>query len=597
MATLKGKGKGARAAASAAAAGGGGGANGSSSANAVQGPDNMGLEMYSSTLSRLVEATANTNEVPDDAVIAQVQQDLEALIAQAQQNVAECNARIAKLKRTSALIREEDAKRQRLDSAGIEDGTGESGAGGGGDSTTVKNEEGVDTDLTGLQTERRASGDGQTEQYEKNPKSEFVEAQDLPIAALGLFDESVNGLPENGEEYLKKKYAVASYPTKDLKDLLPGEIPDDDFTRAKPPNQVQFATYAQWLEPYFRLYTEEDISFLKQKGVGLDGDYARAILSPYMIPPLGPLYTQVWAEEDRPNPGYSISPATDATHAGDLKPRGTEADLSGDVLETDSVSCGPLASRLLSALLNEDGPAPASGGDSGGGDDDDDDDDSKQNGFNADAYKVRAQRADFESLEDRLKREFRYVGILDIGALRREDKRNRQFKLAAPAAGDADGYDIDWVNGTEDDEICFEIRALQKKFRQVSKMNQAYKQRLLPVVQEQMAWQEYSQILEDLDKQVDQAYLRRQRNPKTKKKKNAAAAASTAADKAANDRPGLKALLDKRQRWIEKVGPVFRPSQQMRRTPSESIFKDLHVDEDDDDVDPDDDEDMYTMSL
>ena len=68
----------------------------------------------------------------------------------------------------------------------------------------------------------------------KNPKSEYVEPQTLSasaIAELGLFSEENNGLETQGREYLKKKYGVASYPERDLQDLLPGEIPNIDFSK------------------------------------------------------------------------------------------------------------------------------------------------------------------------------------------------------------------------------------------------------------------------------------------------------------------------------------------------------------------------------
>ena len=35
----------------------------------------------------------------------------------------------------------------------------------------------------------------------------------------------------------------------------------------------------------------------------------------------------------------------------------------------------------------------------------------------------------------------------------------------------------------------------------------------------------------------------------------------------------FKGLLDKRSRWIEKIGSLFKSNLEMRRMPSESIFK------------------------
>lgn len=44
------------------------------------------------------------------------------------------------------------------------------------------------------------------------------------IAELGLFSEDNNGLETQGKDYLKKKYGVASYPERDLQELLPGKF-------------------------------------------------------------------------------------------------------------------------------------------------------------------------------------------------------------------------------------------------------------------------------------------------------------------------------------------------------------------------------------
>lgn len=466
------------------------------------------------------------------------------------------------------------------------------------------------------------------------------------IAALGLFEEH----PElTDPEYLKKYYGVASYPERDLTDLLPGPIPDQDYTRAKPPNQVQFSTFSAAIEPYFRPYVEEDISFLKQRAVGMEGmQYMRPYaLSPYLIPPLGPYYGDVWTEEDNAQ-GHKMSYATNPIDRvklmAALNPRGNEEAISDSILETEKISCGPLASRLLSAIFNEMPSNPEVKSEYPSGDTTPNDDPTRSPAYFenlSQGWKVDSIKADYASLEDRLKREFRYVGILDINLLRKEEKKKKALVEAiGPVGGaasigsghlnggpvrpsvitngtavddeddededdDPDNFNIDWVNGEEEDEICVELRGLQKKLRQVTKINQASKRRLIPLVQEQMAYQEYAQILDDLDKQVDQAYLKRIRNiPKGKKKKAAAAAqavaAATAAAQAANGvndnaKQGLLALLDKRQRWIDKIGPVFRPPELMRRMPSTNILDNIEADDDEEDEEEDEEMDGVTV--
>ena len=60
-------------------------------------------------------------------------------------------------------------------------------------------------------------------------------------------------------------YCVTSFPHDDLRDLIAGSPPDQDFSSAKPTNQVNANTFAAYLEPYFRPLTEEDMAFLRER--------------------------------------------------------------------------------------------------------------------------------------------------------------------------------------------------------------------------------------------------------------------------------------------------------------------------------------------
>lgn len=458
----------------------------------------------------------------------------------------------------------------------------------------------IDSDLTTIQSS--PPGDGSPKEYEKNPKSEFVDSQTLPLSVLNLYDEKT--IPYTGEEALKLKYGVASYPTTDLKDQLAGPIPDQDYTRAKPPNQVQFSTFATAIEPYFRPFSEEDVSVLLQQSIPLGATgaplYATgkdAEISPYLVPPLGPPYTDAWAAEDT-EAGIAAGNAASAsrfspppkTELADIEPKGKSEDLVDDVLENSDISCGPLASRLLSALLPDpnkkeikeepkdeehNSATPAAAASSS----------PPQSPLINPSWKVATAKGDYLTLEQRLKREFTYVGIMDVNKKKqgkRFSKREDEMDLMDDLDDDENNEDleIDWVHGREDDEICQQMRVLQKKLRQVHKTNQARKRILLPIVKEQMAYQEFRQILEDLDKQVDQAYLKRIRNPKSKKKKQQANNGSAVPQ----ERPGLRVLLDKRNRWIDKIGPVFSSSpHDMKRVPSVSVFKDIEGSDDESD--------------
>ncbi len=67
------------------------------------------------------------------------------------------------------------------------------------------------------------------------------------------------------EEEKKQILCVAEYPHDDLHDLTCGTPPDRDFSNAKPTNQISFSAFSNYLEPYLRPLTEEDIAFLKER--------------------------------------------------------------------------------------------------------------------------------------------------------------------------------------------------------------------------------------------------------------------------------------------------------------------------------------------
>lgn len=416
----------------------------------------------------------------------------------------------------------------------------------------------------------------------KNPKSEFVTSQTLSaetIAELGLFSDSNNGLETHGKEYLKRKYGVASYPENDLKDMLPGVIPDIDFSKSKAPsNQVQFSTYQSYIESYFRPFSNDDIKFSNEKFVIPPGfekrDYDPAT-TPYLIPRLGPFYADVWAEEDVALRSKLSSPVSQRPPLESYKPKGNFENLTDEKLLTEDISCGPLSSRLLSAVLSvhevkdkdndeagddlseseqekikeEDGTGDLFG------------EDSATQLDSGDTFQVTSEVNDYFSMEERLKRELKFIGIFMNLQRDDDDKPKKSGNII-----DSD----DWILKREDDEICAELRELQEELKGAVVRNRQRKKYFVPILEEHLAYQEYCTILEDLDKQVDQAYIKRLK-AKSKKKKTPEVI-NTAQQQAANS--GLKALLDKRSRWINSIGKLFPPAHIMKRFPSESIFKD-----------------------
>ncbi|KAK5780472.1 hypothetical protein RI543_002231 [Arxiozyma heterogenica] len=480
----------------------------------------------------------------------------------------------------------------------------------------------------------------------KNPKSEFVVSQTLPKAAkdLGLYTEE--GLESTGEEYLKKKYNVASYPTNDLKEYLPGVIPDKDFSCPKPSNQIQYNTFLAFVDNFLRPLNDEDIKFLESKyvipsNIQIDKNYDPNV-TPFVIPKLGPLYTKVWLKEDSKTAGNLLTaPSEDLTS---ILPKKSASSLNDSMLESEEISCGPLLSRLLSAILRDERDSEIRGEENNEStvktefaDDintptqSQDGEDlsssmqtspaisikdelhsnllSKNNQYspivmkeiplgggttntlpNTSDWNINSINLDYPTFEERLKRELKYVGIY-MNLPKDENSPNNE--------------DPDWITGREDDEISAELRELQSTLKSVTRRNQRRKEILKPLLERALAWQEYLSILDDLDKQIDQAYVKRIRAPKKKKRHHSSASTSggnghlhggdggnggsgnytsnisasqLAQQKAANS--SLKALLDKRQRWISKIGPIFDKPEIMKRIPKESVFKDLDQEDD-----------------
>ncbi|KAK4228525.1 putative transcriptional adapter 3 [Podospora fimiseda] len=389
------------------------------------------------------------------------------------------------------------------------------------------------------------------------------------------------------EDEIKEIYSVASYPKSDLADLIAGDPPDKDFSNAKPSNQINFSTFSTYTEPYFRPFTEEDLAFLRERGDRV---------APFVMPKRGKRhYSEIWAEEDG-------SMMIDSAHERDRlpanQPRGTMELMDDELAETDKLSVGPLLARLLSAMrpehrqISDDKSGGANGinGDSdGGGNSFDYGYDNHVNGTNgmnghangvngegsqqpqslppatfmlesnSEAWKKATHpKLDYSQVDERIKQELRHIGFLPLLP---HDPANPSAPPQPDPAATAE-YD-----GHYDDEVAARIRLLQARLREQVLVNGARKARLTELVKERMAYQEYQTILEDLDSQVQAAYLKRTRTMGKKPKKarpgqgGTAGAAAAAAAAAGMARPGIgdltKTLMERRRRWVENIGTVF----------------------------------------
>lgn len=247
------------------------------------------------------------------------------------------------------------------------------------------------------------------------------------------------------------------------------------------------------------------------------------------------------------------------------QPRGNVERINDDNIATDQVSTGPLASRLLSLLKFEHRSPPTENGistnDFAATDGNDTMDlDGLTNGTTDPADKPlppsaavsdltgskssASHRLDYVQSDERIKAELRHLGLL----------------------GQDENPDFD---AHHDDDISERLRLLQNELRRVMIINSARKARLLDLAKERLAYQEYSTIHEDLDSQVQQAYLKRTRTlGKTKKGPGAnkprpghiasAIGAGFAVSRARDIGDNARMLMDRRKRWENCIGPVFK---------------------------------------
>ncbi|GKZ19055.1 transcriptional regulator [Aspergillus brasiliensis] len=381
--------------------------------------------------------------------------------------------------------------------------------------------------------------------------------------------------PDMTDEEKKAIYSVARFPWSDLSHLMAGSPPDRDFSSSKPASQVNANTFLAYIDPYVRPLTEEDIAFLKEKGDRT---------TPFIMPRRGKKhYTDVWAEDDglmnvdQPNGDKERLPLNQG--------RGNIDQVTDETVETDKVSVGPLVSRLYSLLRYEhralpDENAPNTNGSVNG--------DMANGPMNPDAmdidhptgessetkplpsatafpdsspnnFKVPAAKLDHSQLDERLKAELRHVGFL--------------------GPDDNPDYDAHY-----DDDIAQRLRLLQSELKKQMIINSARKTRLLDIARERMAYQEYMTIHDDLDSQVQQAYLKRTRTlGKSKKGSQAkhrpggAGGGSHVVSAAGVGRPAIgdvaRTLMDRRKRWRDCIGLVFKDSKTSVPGKNESVFE------------------------
>lgn len=365
--------------------------------------------------------------------------------------------------------------------------------------------------------------------------------------------------PSMMEEEIKDIYCVAEFPESDLHDQTPGTPPDKDFSNAKPASQVNATVFANYVEPYIRPLTEEDVAFLKERGDRV---------TPFILPRRGPRhYKEIWADEDG-----AMAIDTNNDRLPPNEPRGSMDIMTDELAETEEISTGPMLARLLSTMRPEKRSDATTNGEINGttnGDSMDLDDstifdsqrqppatqmpESTQPGWKAPAT---VGKTDYATLEERIMQEFRHIGFLS----------------------DVDTPDY---SGHFDDEVAARLRYLQSELRKQSVINGARKARILELTEERMAQQEYNTIADDLDNQLNTAYLKRNRNigkgKKNAKRPGGAGGGSHPVNAAAGiSRPSvgepIRTLMERKSQWNNTIGPVVNYGK--TGLPKDSVFSD-----------------------
>jgi transcriptional adapter 3 len=248
--------------------------------------------------------------------------------------------------------------------------------------------------------------------------------------------------------------------------------------------------------------------------------------------------------------------------------------MNDDVAESDEVSAGPTTARVLSLLrpltrpiqeedaaggalsmeMEIDGPEPSSG-------EPKPETHAPASAFPESTWKntTHAPRQDYAAMDDRLLQELRYIGFL--------------------SPTDQPNYaDI------ADDEVTARLRYLQRELRQTILTNGARKARVLEVASDRMAIQEWQNISDDLDSQLNQAYSKRNRNiGKGKKQVKRPGGPGGGSHPIGIAKPAglavgepVRSLMERRSQWHDLIGPVVDFGKV--GVPKETIFEKDHMD-------------------
>ncbi|SJX63196.1 uncharacterized protein SRS1_14020 [Sporisorium reilianum f. sp. reilianum] len=413
--------------------------------------------------------------------------------------------------------------------------------------------------------------------------------------------------------------------------------------------QTPINTFYNYADAFFKTLTEDDLAWLSSKS----DDH-----EPFQMPPLGRHYKELWEEEEallasgtvdvygNPISAISRSPSISLGAGGGLPldasvlaataaaaARNGTADSRGQHaaraeleipppphfrvkqmsnlhlgLESPAVvdaRSGPLAERLVASLLpshtEHDGDdantstAAAARGDGTsalppsmlaslnghvGADDDEGDDYDAEGEPDLDLDAV-VQDQDMATFEERIAKELKALEVLGADE------------------------SLDWSTRA-DDEISTTLRMVQRELARQQKVNGMRKDRLFGIAKDRMAYQDYLNCLNSVEKEIELGWTKRLRQIKaslSKRKKgghsyhddsNLAPGANGVQSASGTPQPGVApyngpvrpqlpenvvSAMDRREKLQFAFKELFDGAKHAWQTPTESVYADLHLDE------------------
>ncbi|CAJ0844054.1 12699_t:CDS:2, partial [Entrophospora sp. SA101] len=274
----------------------------------------------------------------------------------------------------------------------------------------------------------------------------------------------------SGVNNAKNKNRGGTYKVKERRQRVATEAtsaPNDEPPVVKAKGQVPIKTFYDYLDPYFRDFTQEDLKFLSAKPN--NQKY-------YEFPKLGKRYTETWEEE--------LGELTQHDQGGIVQSNGKFNTYSSNARygESDDEFFGSISERLLSSLI-------------GYGDEFNQQEDHQylHNGYHSTSGNndiINDDDGDFTGL---ISKDF--LRDFDTQDHNVNDNVFRELK----ALGCVD----------DDDEIGKELLELQARLRELEKKNAYRKSVLKESVKDMIGYQQFIQIETVINNEINEAYLAR----------------------------------------------------------------------------------------